>query len=332
MKHIIFITTGGTIASTDSEEGLVPALTSEELLKYLHVDEREVCIHCEDLMKIDSSNMQPEEWCIIAKRMRDLIKEADGIVLTHGTDTMAYTASALSFMLYNIPIPVIITGSQLPLLHPLSDGVDNLRLAFEAALSDIQGVYVAFNRKLILGTRAVKVRTMGFDAFESVNQDPVGIVDAHGLRLRKDLLLHADGEFHPEIELCKDVILLKLTPGMNPDIFDMLAHMQYRGIVVEAFGAGGINFIRRDLIAKLQMVVDAGISVVVCSQCLYEYSNLSIYQPGQKALQQGVIQGYDMTSEACVTKLMWALRDHHDQKEVREIFQRNYVHEINIPE
>lgn len=331
MKHIIFITTGGTIASTQSEEGLVPALTSDDLLNFLNIDSKHVEISCEDLMKIDSSNMQPEEWCAIAKRIQHLVEHVDGIVLTHGTDTMAYTASALSFMLQNIPIPVIVTGSQLPLLHPLSDGVDNLRLAFEAAISDIQGVYVAFNRKLILGTRAVKVRTMGFDAFESVNKDPVGVVDARGLRLRKELLLQSKGEFKPQIELCKDVILLKLTPGMNPEIFDMLTHMKYRGIVIEAFGAGGINFIRRDLIAKLEMVVEAGISVVVCSQCLYEHSNLSIYQPGQKALKHGVIQGYDMTSEACVTKLMWALSHHHTQVEIRNIFATNYVNEIDFP-
>lgn len=331
MKHIIFITTGGTIASAQSEEGLIPALTSEDVLKYLNVNEEDTKISCEDLMKIDSSNMQPEEWCEIAQRISELANTVDGIVLTHGTDTMAYTASALSFMLQNIKIPVIVTGSQLPLLHPLSDGVDNLRLAFEAATSDIEGVYVAFNRKLMLGTRVVKVRTMNFDAFESVNQAPVGIVDARGLHFKKELLIKSTKEFQPDIELCKDVILLKLIPGMNPEIFDMLTKMNYKGIVIEAFGAGGINFIRRDLISKLEMAVEAGISVVVCSQCLYEYSNLSIYQPGQKALKHGVIQGYDMTSEACVTKLMWALKKGNSVEDIKKIFAQNYVNEIDIP-
>ena len=117
---------------------------------------------------------------------------------------------------------------------------------------------------------------------------------------------------------------------MNPLLFDKLAEMDIRGIVIEAFGAGGINFVRRDLISKLEEIVARGISVVVCSQCLYEYSDFSIYQTGQKVLQHGVIQGYDMTSEACVTKLMWALGKSTDTKEVKRIFETNYVNEITL--
>ena len=166
MKKILFLTTGGTIASSESEEGLVPALTSEELIGYLGHHQQYAKIYCEDLLRLDSSNMQPEEWLLIAKRIYEVVPEYDGIVLTHGTDTMAYTASALSFMLENLPIPVIVTGSQLPLQHPLSDGVDNIRCAFHAAMQDaLTGVYVCFNRQLILGTRAVKVRTMHLNAF-----------------------------------------------------------------------------------------------------------------------------------------------------------------------
>lgn len=330
MKKILLITTGGTIASSESDEGLIPALKSDEILQHLGNPDLDIQIACEDLLSLDSSNMQPEEWQVIARRIDEVYKAYDGIVLTHGTDTMAYTASALSFMLKDIPLPVIVTGSQLPLLHPLSDGIDNIRLAFAAAMENIHGVYICFNRKLMLGTRAVKVRTMNFDAFESVNAEPAGIVDARGLHLYEEQLIPYHGEYQLQDHVCEDVFLIKLTPGMNPEIFDVLANMKYKGIVIEAFGAGGINFIRRDLISKLEEMVAQGISVVVCSQCLYENSDFSIYQTGQKVLKHGVIQGYDMTSEACLTKLMWALGNTQNPSEVKKIFETNYVHEITL--
>ena len=149
MKKILFMTTGGTIASSESEEGLIPSLKSDEILSYLGDTGNEIEVVCEDLLNLDSSNMQPEEWQIIAQRIDEVHDLYDGIVLTHGTDTMAYTSSAISFMLHNIEIPVIVTGSQLPLLHPLSDGMDNIRLAFAAAQKDIQGVYISLRLKQI---------------------------------------------------------------------------------------------------------------------------------------------------------------------------------------
>lgn len=332
MKKILLITTGGTIASSESSQGLIPSLTSEEIVHYLGEHGADIQITCDDLLRLDSSNMQPEEWELIAQRIADVMGAYDGIVLSHGTDTMAYTASALSFMLENLPIPVIITGSQLPLLHPLSDGVDNIRSAFAAAISDIKGIYICFNRKVMLGTRAVKVRTMNFDAFESVNSDPAGIVDARGLHFNTPQLLQCKGSFRLRANLCREVFLIKLTPGMNPAIFDVLSHMKYKGIVIEAFGAGGINFIRRDLISKLEEIVNQGICVVVCSQCLYENSDFSIYQTGKMVLRHGVIQGYDMTSEACLCKLMWALGITQNMDEVRTIFQTSFVNEVTLPE
>lgn len=334
MKKILLLTTGGTIASSKSAEGLIPTMSSDEIKQYVQIFADEAQIISDDILCLDSSNIQPEEWQIMGKRIAKAVrdKECDAIVLTHGTDTMAYTASALSFMLEYLPIPVILCGSQLPLAHPLSDGVDNIRLAIYAAIhGNLKGVFIAFNNKLMLGTRCVKVRTMNFDAFESVNIDPVATLDARGLIINQQLLPENNGVFHFYHHLCKDVFLLKLIPGMRPEILDILALQQYRGIVIEAFGAGGIHFIRRDLITKLENMVEQGISIVVCSQCLYENSDFSIYQSGQRVLKQGVIQGYDMTSEACVTKLMWALSQTQNTNEVKQIFETNYVQEITFP-
>lgn len=330
MKKILLLTTGGTIASEPTEEGLAPAMNEHQFAAYLNGLNAEYRITVESLFQLDSSNIQPEEWQNMARAIAGQFRQYDGVVITHGTDTMAYTASMLSFMLRNIPVPIVLTGSQLPLRHPLTDGIENLRCALAAAASGRAGVFVAFDRKVILGTRAVKVRTSGFDAFESVNCPCAAVVNSTGLNYNESVLTKPSGEFHLEDRICNRVILVKLTPGLNPEIFDMLLKMQYLGIVVEAFGAGGLNFIRRDLTAKLRRAVEAGISVVVCSQCLYERSDFTIYQAGQKALESGVLQGFDMTTEAAVTKLMWALGRTDRPEEIRKIFSSCYAGEVSL--
>jgi len=334
-KKILLLTTGGTIASapTESGEGLAPAITGSGIQGMIGGIISNYDVTVRDILSLDSSNIQPEEWKIIARSIAAAITSDDhydGIVVTHGTDTMAYTASSLSFMLRNPPIPIVLTGSQLPIAHPLTDAVENLRTAFAMAATGTKGVFVAFNRKVILGTRAVKVRTTGFDAFESVNAPYAAIVDGAGLRLNYDVIPEVNGEFELDDHINSNVFLLKLTPGLDPRIFDMLGKMNYRGIVIEAFGIGGLHFIRRDLVSQLQSMVQQGITVVVCSQCLYERSDFSIYQAGQKALEHGVLQGFDMTSEAAVTKLMWVLGTSTDPDKVRELFCRSYFGEVVI--
>ncbi len=179
----------------------------------------------------------------------------------------------------------------------------------------------------MLGCRAVKIRASGFSAFESINARYAGLVSNRGLVLDDQVLPKCQRPARLCTDISKDVFLLKLTPGLNPAIFDMLAAMGYKGIVVEAFGLGGINFLGRGL-RGIQRAVEDGISVVVTTQCLYDSSDLRVYQVGNKLLDLGVIQARDMTSEAAMTKLMWGIGQGYGQFQIAELFSQNIAGEI----
>ncbi len=325
-KHILLLTTGGTIASMPGSDGLEPHRSG--------VMERELTqlrtyydITVRDLLCLDSSNITPGEWQLIAGTVFESRLGFDGIVISHGTDTMAYTASAVTFMLPDIDLPVVFTGSQLPLSDILSDGPDNLRTAFAMAASGCPGVFLAFDRKVMLGCRGVKVRASGFSAFESVNARYAAQVTGLGLTVDESVLPARTGEARCLPELSQNVFLLKLTPGLNPAVFDMLAAMGYKGIVIEAFGLGGINVLHQGL-RGIRRAVEDGVSVVVTTQCLYDSSDLRVYQVGSQLLQLGVIQGRDMTTEAAMTKLMWAIGQGLTQDQIRNLFTRSLAGEI----
>ena len=325
-KSILLLTTGGTIASIPGGEGLEPHRSGvmerelEQLRTYYDISVM-------DVMCLDSSNITPEEWQLIARTVFENRAGYDGIVVSHGTDTMAYTASAVTFMLPDIDIPVVFTGSQLPLADILSDGPDNLRTAFAMAASGHSGVFLAFDRKVMLGCRAVKVRASGFSAFESVNARYAAQVSNLGLVVDKEILPKPAGMPRLCADISRNVFLLKLTPGLNPAIFDMVAAMGYKGIVIEAFGLGGVNVLHKGL-RGIRRAVEDGISVVVTTQCLYDSSNLQVYQVGNKLLELGVIQGRDMTSEAAMTKLMWAIGQGYDQTQIAALFETNMAGEV----
>ena len=327
-KHILLLTTGGTIACVPGSDGLEPqrSLVMDRALDQLrhHYD-----ITVQDVMCLDSSNIRPDDWKRIARSIYENRGRYDGIVVSHGTDTMAYTASAVTFMLPGIDTAVVFTGSQLPLSDILSDGPDNLRTAFAMAALGHPGVFIAFDRKVMLGCRAVKVRASGFSAFESVNARYVGVVSSHGLVVDQRMLPVSSGEPALLEDISQTVFLLKLTPGLSPEIFDALKDLGYKGIVIEAFGLGGINVLNRGL-QGIRSAVDSGISVVVTTQCLYDSSDLQVYQVGNKLLELGVIQGRDMTSEAAVTKLMWALGQGMEQAEITQLFAKSLAGEVTV--
>ncbi len=326
-KKILLLTTGGTIASVPGGEGLEPH-RSDVMERELNQLRTYYDITVRDVMCLDSSNIRPEEWQRIAQAIFEGRDGFDGIVVSHGTDTMAYTASAVTFMLPGIDLPVVFTGSQLPLADMLSDGPDNLRTAFAMAASGYPGVFLAFDRKVMLGCRAVKVRASGFYAFESVNARYAARVSNLGLVVDESVLPKSSGSARLCPKLSQNVFLLKLTPGLNPAIFDMLAAMGYKGIVIEAFGLGGMNVLHRGL-RGIRRCVEDGVSVVVTTQCLYDSANLEVYQVGSKLLELGVIQGRDMTSEAAMTKLMWALGQGMHPAEIAALFQKNLAGEVS---
>ena len=325
-KKILLLTTGGTIASMPGGEGLEPH-RSDVMERELEQLRTYYDIVVQDIMCLDSSNIRPEEWEVIARHIFENRTGFDGIVVSHGTDTMAYTASAVTYMLPNIDLPVVFTGSQLPLADMLSDGPDNLRTAFAMAAAGHPGVFLAFDRKVMLGCRAVKVRASGFSAFESVNSRYAALVSNQGLVVDHDMLPRRSGEAELRTEISKNVFLLKLTPGLNPAVFDMLAAMGYKGIVIEAFGLGGVNVLHKGL-RGIHRCLEDGISVVVTTQCLYDSANLAVYQVGNKLLELGVIQGRDMTSEAAMTKLMWALGQGMEPEEISKLFAKNLAGEV----
>lgn len=331
MKKILLLTTGGTIASRESANGLQPALSADDVLQAFSYDTARFAITTQGLFDMDSSNIQPEEWQIIAHKIEQEYENYDGFVITHGTDTMAYSASALSYILQNLAKSVVLTGSQIPIGQDISDAQTNLTTALWAVEAGVWGVTVAFNRRIIRGTRAVKVSTMSFDAFQSVNAPYLAQINTDGIRVSDDghQFIREGQPFTVLPSLYNKVFLLKVIPGTQPDLIESLPALGYKGLVIEAFGAGGIHYLHRDLLQSLERLIDKGILVVICSQCLYDRSDLTLYEVGRRLMDIGVVPAFDMTTEAIVTKLMWIWGQTDRYFEAKELFYRNIAGEMS---
>ena len=317
MKKVLLIGTGGTIASEVGSSGLVPELTTEDLLAHIPAISGICEVECIQLLSLDSTNMQPRHWLMMAACIKEHYEEYDGFVLTHGTDTMAYTAAALSYLVQESPKPIILTGAQKPIGFDSTDSKINLLDAFRCATEDLPGVSIVFNNKVIPGTRAKKTRSKSFQAFSSINYPYLGV-------LRDGTLLRY---IRPECgerpvfydALYTKVALLKLTPGANREMADFLLERN-DALIIESFGVGGLPE-EGGFYECLEQWMEKGRIVVLTTQVENEGSDLGVYHVGYRLKSDlKVLEAYDMTTEAVVAKLMWILGQTRDRQESEKRF------------
>ena len=327
-KRILIINTGGTLSSVMKDNGLVPGLSIHDMKRELHVISGDVEIEIEDFCSLDSANIFPEDWSALAERISDCRNDYDGIVVIHGTDTLAYTSSMLSFMLRNINIPVVLTGSQLSITNPVADAMENCRCAIHMAASEIPGVFVAFNRKVMLGCRASKVRSLSFDAFDSINYPNIATISSLGMTIDREAVPQRSGIFRLSNQYSTKVGMIKMFPGIHRSFLESMAEQGYQGLYIEGYGIGGMPYVNHDFISTLDKLISGGMTVVVGTQCRYEGTKMDVYETGRRTLEIGALEAHDMTSEAALTKLMWILGMTQDAAEIRDYYSINMAGEV----
>jgi L-asparaginase len=328
MKKILFIATGGTIASKKSDSGLKPQISPQELLSYIP-SIKELCeIETCQLLSLDSSNMEPKHWSMIVECVQENYNDYDGFVIAHGTDTMAYTAAGLSYMIQNSRKPIVITGSQKPIDLDITDGKTNLLDSFIYAADDkSQGVVIVFNGKVIAGTRAKKIRSKSYNAFDSIDFPVLAMIqDEQIMRYIPTEEYKEDVKFYTEIE--DNVFLLKLIPGVQPEILKYIFE-KHAAVIVESFGVGGIpKSISEDFYGLCRQYPKK--VIVMATQVAHEGSDMTVYEVGHEMKSRcNFLESYDMTLESVIAKTMWMLANKEISKENQEdIFYKTINYDV----
>ena len=314
---ISLLTTGGTIASVESDRGLQPGLAGEQLLRVcpdLMGFEHDVAVV--DLMSKDSSNMHPSDWLVMADCVRDSAARSDAIVMLHGTDTMAWTASALSYLLNDVPVPVVLTGSMLSADAPDSDVSENIYAAFHFALQlamyKRRGVSVAFAGLLLHGPRITKIDSRRKNAFVGVDYPFLGEMRDRGTHKIAWLTaqvpaLSAERPWGPSPAVETNVALVPIFPGLSARFLDAIADTGPKAVVLEGYGLGGVPFMGENLLPAIERGVARGIPFVLRGQAPFGGTDPAVYEVGRRALDLGVLSARNMTREALMSKLMLLL-------------------------
>jgi L-asparaginase len=322
--RVLFLYTGGTLGMTSRDPGpLAPALVAEDVLVYLRGLEREVRVDAELLCNLDSSDLAPAEWGAIARAVRDRIDAYAGFVVVHGTDTMAWTAAALSYMLQGLPRPVVLTGAQRPIASVRTDARNNLIHAALCAAMDLPEVSVFFGRWLFRGNRATKTSIQSYEAFESPDLPPLLEM---GVECRAITPPRRPTTPFRLVEGFEDrVVVLHLVPGSGPGQVEGAIAAGARGIVLRGFGSGNVP--QRRWPDAIRAAVDAGVPVALMSQCQRGTVDLMAYEGGRAALDAGALPTGQMTVEAATVKLMFLLGQSLGATQLRSAFEADLAGE-----
>ncbi len=336
--NLSILSTGGTVASViDYKTGAVhPAFTADDLLRATPELVDHANITAKAIFNILSENMNPEYWIKTANSIYDEINNgADGVIIAHGTDTMHYTASALSFML-DTPVPIILTGAQRSSDRPSSDAFTNLMASVTAAKSDIAEVCICMHSSeddpvcdLHRGNRARKMHTSRRDTFTSINMNPLARIDNNKIEIVDDEVEYTkrnSSKLAINDNLAQKVALIKMYPGISPELIDIYVDKGYEGLVIEGTGLGHCS---DEVITSISRATSENIPVVMTSQCLFGRTNMNVYSSGRRLLNENVIPVNDMLPETAYTKLLWAAGQSDDTEEIRKIMQSNLKGEMN---